>query len=134
MSAVVYRGKGIAHGSWANAAYVRTEQEDIGEPVAYARPRGNSEVCLNGHVCAVLRAEEPRLWPQIVVRRRVDPDAWAIRGDDRLIEEMVLALALNAVDAIEDEGRVTFETRNLVLSEGCITLSLIHISEPTRPY
>ena len=121
VSAVVYHGKGIAYGSWANAAHVRTQREDSVEQIAHARLLGDAEVCLNVHVCSVLRAEEPRLWPQIVVRRRVDPDAWRIRGDDGLIEEMVLALALNALDAIEDEGRVTFETRNLVLREGCIT-------------
>lgn len=121
MSAVVYSGKGIAHGPWANAAHVRTQPEDVGARVSPRRRLRFANVCVNGHVCAVLRAEEPRLWPQVVVRRRVDPDAWLIRGDDRLIEEMLLALALNAVDAIKDEGRVTFETRNLMLAKGCIT-------------
>lgn len=121
MSAIVYhppdnRQKGLAQSpSTENAA------ETLSASEAPARSRFRFPVNLNTYICGVLRAEEPRLSSHVVIRRRVDPDLWPIRGDEKLLQELVLALALNAVDAIEDEGRVIFETRNLRLEDGCLT-------------
>lgn len=123
VSAVVYRETRIEPGSWLNAPSTRPTPEPdelrAREPGQTRISRGR--VSLNSHICSVLRDEEPCLSSEITIRRRVDPDLWAVAGDDRLLYELVLALALNAVDAIDEDGRVTFETRNLHLEEGCIT-------------
>ena len=121
MSAVVYHPPDNRQTGRAQAPCAENATETLSAPEASAQTRSRFPVNLNTHICGVLRAEEPRLSSHIVIRRRVDPDLWPIRGDEELIQELVLALALNAVDAIEDEGRVIFETRNLRLEEGCLT-------------
>ena len=118
VSAVIYRGTGVE--SWANAPFMRVTTEDLWRQETDEKQK-RALVSLNSHICAVLRSEERRLSEKITIRRRVDPDLWRVEGDDSLLHELVLALALNALDSIEDEGRVTFETRNLRLAEGCIT-------------
>jgi len=95
--------------------------EPLWLPEGQARKQFRFPVNLNKYISSVLCAEESRMSPQITIRRRVDPDLWPIRGDDALLQELVLALALNAMDAIEDEGRITFETRNVRLEDGCVT-------------
>lgn len=121
VSAAVYHATGREQSTHTAAPYARSESGPLALPEAQENKHAHLPVCLNTHICNVLREEEPHLLPQIVIRRRVNPDGWPVRGDGGLLEELVLALTLNALDAIEDEGRVTLETRNLRLEEGCIT-------------
>ncbi|MBI4715745.1 MAG: PAS domain-containing protein [Nitrospirae bacterium] len=53
----------------------------------------------------------------IELRVVLDPGVACIRADRAQIEQMVLNLVANARDAIPDGGRVTLETRNVVLAE-----------------
>ncbi|MFO7973306.1 MAG: ATP-binding protein [Candidatus Hydrogenedentota bacterium] len=121
VGAVVYRARGNKQGLRAQAPRVHITAEPLWTPETPAGKRFRFPVNLNKHICNVLRAEEAYLSSHIAIRRRVDPDLWPVSGDERLLQKLVLALALNAVDAIEDDGRVTLETRNLRLEEGCVT-------------
>lgn len=68
---------------------------------------------LNPIVCHVLLVEEQQLAPKIRIVRNVDPDLWDVDGDYTQLTQLALNLSINAVESIEDTGRVIITTRNI---------------------
>lgn len=80
--------------------------------------QGRAErVQINSLATRVLAGEERTLAPRISISRYVNPDAGEIEGNAAQLAQLVLNLAINAVESIPAEGRVTIRTRRLVLDE-----------------
>ncbi|GAC1335560.1 MAG: hypothetical protein NVSMB26_20380 [Beijerinckiaceae bacterium] len=58
------------------------------------------------------------LGEKIELETRLARGAWHIRADPNQLESAILNLAVNARDAMPDGGRLTIETREVVLDEG----------------
>jgi PAS domain S-box-containing protein len=53
----------------------------------------------------------------IDIRLETTPDLWAVRADPGQIEQVLLNLAINSRDAMQDGGTLTFVTENSVVAE-----------------
>jgi signal transduction histidine kinase len=73
---------------------------------------------LNMVAQGVLHAQE-RDWPsRVQVKLDLDPDAWQVNADLAQMSQVVLHLLTNAVEALEDGGRITVATRNVQIRPG----------------
>ncbi|MBI5091058.1 MAG: response regulator [Candidatus Hydrogenedentes bacterium] len=68
---------------------------------------------LNAFASQALLLEEQDLAPRVRVVRYIEPDLWDIEADPTQLSQIVMTLAINAVEAIEDEGRIVIVTRNI---------------------
>ena len=87
---------------------------------AQGKAREPEPVNLNSIVYHVLLVEEQRLAPRVRIVRYIDPDLWRVSADQTQMVQVVLNLAVNAVEAIRDQGRVVISTRNVELREDII--------------
>ncbi|WP_051822594.1 PAS domain-containing hybrid sensor histidine kinase/response regulator [Desulfonatronum thiodismutans] len=71
----------------------------------------NQEVA---HVVALLEHVIPRM---ISVEVRLVEDIWTVNADRVQVEQVLLNLANNAVDAMSDGGRLTIATQNVMIDE-----------------
>ena len=65
-------------------------------------------------VADMLRRTIPKM---VAVETRLDPELWPLLADPVQIEQVLLNLANNAVDAMPDGGTFLIETRNVVLDD-----------------
>jgi len=72
---------------------------------------------LNREVQEALDILERTIPKMIALEQRLDPALWPIFADPVQIEQILLNLAANAVDAMPDGGKLFLETRNVVLDE-----------------
>jgi PAS domain S-box-containing protein len=87
--------------------------------LAFARggkyqPRAMS---LNTAIRSVLYAQESLLPPRITLAIDTAPDLWDTEADLAQISQVLLNVLTNAVEAIEDEGRIAVVTRNVVVDQ-----------------
>ena len=62
----------------------------------------------------LLRQTVPKM---IAIDLNLDAGVWAVKADPMHIEQILLNLGSNAVDAMPDGGRLAIETRNMVLDQ-----------------
>jgi two-component system, sensor histidine kinase len=74
-------------------------------------------VDLNQEVRDVFHLLERTIPKMIALELRLDPTVYPISGDPTQIEQVLLNLAGNAVDAMPHGGTLTIETRNVILDE-----------------
>ena len=72
---------------------------------------------LNDTVQQVLHIEEPSVPAGIHVELNTQPGLWPVEADPTQVNQVFLALLRNAVEAIEDSGRVTVSTANVLVDE-----------------
>lgn len=78
---------------------------------ARQRPESPEAVHLGKHIRIVLDLLEYRITQQkIRLELREDPDLPAIQADPHLIQEMLMNLLLNSLDAVQEEGVITITT------------------------
>ncbi|PHQ79723.1 MAG: hypothetical protein COB66_06300 [Coxiella sp. (in: Bacteria)] len=53
----------------------------------------------------------------IIIRRKLEDDLWAMSGDFSQINQAVMNVGINALDAMHRGGELSFTTRNLVLDK-----------------
>ncbi|PTN34339.1 PAS domain-containing sensor histidine kinase [Desulfonatronum sp. SC1] len=70
-------------------------------------------------VVDMLRRTVPRM---ITVETRLDPELWPLLADPVQIEQVLLNIANNSVDAMPDGGTFLIETNNVVLDEGFVRI------------
>ncbi|WP_051822171.1 PocR ligand-binding domain-containing protein [Desulfonatronum thiodismutans] len=75
------------------------------------------QVDLNHEVREVARMLERTIPKMITLELRLDPSAWPLTADPVQIEQIMLNLARNAVDAMPEGGKLTLETSNVVLDK-----------------
>ncbi len=78
---------------------------------------GRERVDVNHEVREAARMLERTIPKMIALELRLDPEAWPISGDPVQIEQILLNLAGNAVDAMPEGGKLVMETSNVVLGE-----------------
>ncbi len=74
-------------------------------------------VSLNREIVTVKALLDQTLPKMIEIRLDMDEDLWLVNADPMYLEQVLLNLASNAADAMPDGGRLTIETRNIVLDE-----------------
>ncbi len=79
---------------------------------------GHEPVNLNTLVYHTMLVEEARLAPRIRITRYMNPDLWRVPADQGQLSQMLVQLTLNAIEAIQDSGKVVLRTRNVEFSEG----------------
>ncbi len=75
-------------------------------------------ISLNDIVNDVLNLEERSVPPRISIERILDETPWVIKADPVQMSQVVMNLSINAVEAIEDVGRITVTTRSITVDEG----------------
>jgi len=68
---------------------------------------------LNENILETLQLEERSFPPRISIERDLAQDLWPIQADPTQMNQVIMNLSINAVEAIEDHGRITIVTRNL---------------------
>ncbi len=82
------------------------------------RPAGHwDETNVNVLIPKCLREIDARLHAHLTIRYKPRPDIWSIAGDELLLGQVFLELALNARDAMPRGGNLSFEAENVVLRE-----------------
>ena len=71
---------------------------------------------LNDTIQGVLRARQSTIRSQIKVTLDTGPGLWNIEADAAQMNEVVLNLLANAVEAIDESGEITIRTENCVLT------------------
>jgi signal transduction histidine kinase len=74
-------------------------------------------VDLNQEVEEAARMLERTIPKMIALELHLDPSAWPLFADPVQIEQILLNLASNAVDAMPDGGKLMVETSNVTLDE-----------------
>ena len=64
-----------------------------------------------------LRLEERSFPPRIRLEQRTDANLWNIKADPSQMGQIVTTLSINAVEAIEDTGRIMISTHNVEVDE-----------------
>ncbi len=77
-------------------------------------------VDLNREVREVVRMLERTIPKMIALEPRLDPLIWPLAADPVQVEQVLLNLANNAVDAMPDGGRLEFRTVNAFLDENFV--------------
>jgi signal transduction histidine kinase len=77
-------------------------------------------VCLDTVIRGVLRAREHEVLEGVRVALDVDPDLWDVQADQAQMSEVVLNLFTNAIEAIEDKGRILITASNVQAHEGIV--------------
>lgn len=72
---------------------------------------------LNREIASVKKLLEQTLPKMIEIKLDLDQHLWFVNADPMYMEQILLNLASNAADAMPDGGRLTIETRNVVLDE-----------------
>ncbi len=72
---------------------------------------------LNDIIRETLQLQERAFPPRIHITRKLEPILWDTKADQAQMEQVVMNLCLNAVEAIEDQGRLVLSTSNLVITE-----------------
>jgi hypothetical protein len=90
-------------------------------------------ISLNDIVSDVLRLEERSFPPRIRFEQSLEPNLWAVKADPVQIGQVIMNLSVNAVEAIEDKGKVTIVTRNVAAEEYREPRPVADESAPKRP-
>ncbi len=77
-------------------------------------------VDVNQEVEDVARMLERTIPRMVAIELRLDPSVWPIFADPVQIEQVLLNLASNAVDAMPDGGTLMMETKNMVMDEAFV--------------
>jgi PAS domain S-box-containing protein len=83
--------------------------------LAYARegkyqPR---PMCLNERVQHVLRLEKAAFPRGVAITENLAANLWKVEADEHQMDQVVVNLTINAVEAIETDGQIEVETRNV---------------------
>jgi signal transduction histidine kinase/CheY-like chemotaxis protein len=107
--------------------------ELIAHLLAFARrqPLQPRNVDVNATISDVARLLRPTLGEQIEIRTVLDPALAAAHVDASQLANSVLNMAINARDAMPNGGRLTLETRNVMLDRGALK---INPEEGAGPY
>ena len=81
---------------------------------------GKERVDVNQEVREAAQMLERTIPRMVSLELHLDPDVWPISGDPVQIEQVLINLANNAVDAMPDGGRLTIETANVEVDEGFV--------------
>jgi hypothetical protein len=72
---------------------------------------------LNDTIQSVLQFQQ-RSWPaSIHIETDFDPDLWNVEADPTQMNQIILNLLTNAVEAIENDGRITITTENIMVDK-----------------
>lgn len=74
-------------------------------------------ISLNDEIVMVQKLLEQTLPKMIDIKIDIDPGLWAVNADPLHIEQILLNLGSNAADAMPDGGRLSIETKNIILDE-----------------
>lgn len=72
---------------------------------------------LNAIVYHALQYEEQELAPKLRIKRYIDPDLWNVAAEPNQINQVILSLCINALNAVGQEGLITLTTKNVVLDD-----------------
>jgi PAS domain S-box-containing protein len=109
----------LAEGTKLIASAARRGAELTRRLLAFARkqPLEPRETDINGLIINAEKLFRPSLGEQIEVEATLDEHAWPALVDPTQLATALLNLAVNARDAMPKGGKLTFETRNVVLDE-----------------
>ena len=97
----------------------------------YARPR-STEFCSTSITDAIektLQLVENRLYKQkVTVEKKLEPDLPCIQADSRQLEQVLVNLFLNAIDAMPEGGKLIVEA-NIAQLDGTAPMAVITVAD-----
>ncbi|MDQ8155390.1 MAG: MASE1 domain-containing protein [Gemmatimonadota bacterium] len=93
--------------------------------LAYARRQfvAPRVVDINAQIEAADRLLRPLVGAQLVVERSLAPSPWPVRIDPAALEQALISLAMNAIDAMPDGGVLHFATSNVSVDDETLSQS-----------
>lgn len=107
----------------AMLAHIRESAQRAGDLaqqlLAFARGGKFSPVplSLNEIVEETLRFQDAFVPPEVQIERYIEPELWTVGADRAQMGQVVTNLCMNAVEAIEGNGRIVVSTRNVEIDE-----------------
>jgi two-component system NtrC family sensor kinase len=99
--------------------------------IEYARPR-STELCSTSIADAIektLQLVDNRLYKQkIAVEKKLEPDLPRIQADSQQLEQVLVNLYLNAIDAMPEGGKLIVEAK-IAQSDGMVPVAVITVGD-----
>jgi signal transduction histidine kinase len=110
-----------AHPACASLAEIRKAAERSAaltrQLLAFARKQEVQPTVLdlNEAVTALLKMLQRLIGEDILLAWQLGPELWQVKMDQSQIDQILVNLCVNARDAIKDTGRITIETKNIII-------------------
>jgi signal transduction histidine kinase len=102
----------------------------IGNMLSFTRNESHEMLCLDIHTVInnTIHLLEHSISKQISLSCQLDAESHEVNGNSAMLQNVFLNMGINAKDAIESEGKISFKTQNRVFNENDVPVVINKVS------